>query len=39
MIEGVLGVEDGVARLQQPHLVDLVGDGASLGVGLPEEGL
>ena len=39
MIEGVLGVEDGVPRLQRPDPGDFVGDGPALGVGLAEEGL
>lgn len=39
MVERVLGVEHGVARLQRPDSGDLVGDGPAPGVGLAEEGL
>lgn len=39
MVEGVLGVEDGVPRLQRPDPGDFVGDGTAPGVGLPEERL
>ena len=40
MIDGVLGVEDGVAGLLQPHPGDLVGEEVALGVGVgvPGEG-